>query len=362
LELVKNGIAEPETMGSLAELEEKGDKSKSYVLPDEYIYSWTPTERVIGSAPAYTNRLLAATETAGGTTVYGDGNGYQTGVRLSSSGSVSTQAGMLTTGFISASDGARIRTIGFDTYGATMTPYIISYNSAGTKIAFKKLDTATFGTTEAANKYLTDFTLDGATYGTGIAYIRISASTANDTLPEIVTVNEEIKNDDVVVKEYHWENTGVSYAPKSGKQKTIGFANGVDELDENRDKTSLYVLPNGEVYDRTIDKNAELKNLLPLATEKIGESTIYGDSGYMVGVRLSSNGTATTNNGAGMLATGFISAPDGSVLDGATILTSGFRSSTTMNCYVNTYGSEGALIKSVRWELAETVSKFTLDS
>ena len=171
----------------------------------------------------YKNWLPLATETYNGTTVYGDGKGYEINVRLSSSGSVSTSnaSGMFATGFIPATDGAKIRTVGFTATGAGSNKYVISYNSAGTKIAYK--DHSSDPT------YVSEFTLDSATYGTGIAYIRISGSAS--TLPEIVTVNEEIKESGTTSESVEaWENTGFAFVPADYEERIIKAEREIAEL------------------------------------------------------------------------------------------------------------------------------------
>lgn len=203
----------------LAWLAENGDINKTYLLVDNFLYQWRYSEREVSSGGGYKNWLPLATETYNGTKVYGE-NGYVIGYRLSSSGSVSEYDGMLATGFIPASDGARIRTEGFTAKQIPMAGYVISYNASGTKL--KHHSWGSSATHVENDVYISDFTLDSDKYGTGIAFIRISASAQGSTLPKTVTVNEEIKESTTtIVKEYAWTNTGRDIVPSDNEDDII---------------------------------------------------------------------------------------------------------------------------------------------
>lgn len=217
----------------LAWLANNGDTGEVYLLADGNLYQYKMTETEVATG-GYDNRLEKATETYNGTTIYGDGKGYVTDVRLSSSGSVSTSQGegLLTTGFISATnggslDGARIRTVGFVNTGAPMNCYVIAYNASGEKIGYRQWSD------DSADTYIADFTLDSETYGTGIKYIRISASAKGGTLPSIVTINEEIKEGSTtVVKDYAWADTGFAFVPADYEPRIIELERDVAELEK----------------------------------------------------------------------------------------------------------------------------------
>lgn len=217
--------------------EGNADTTKLYVLPNAFIYSYMYKETAIPGGAAYTNKLPTATETYNGDKVYEDTTqgtkGYVIGVRISgSSGSVSTHSGMLATGFIKAPDGktldgARIRTVGFTTSKATMGCQVVSYNASGARISNYQWGSGTDAST--ADVYIADFTLDSATYGTGITSIRISASSASS--PTIITVNEEIKeNEPSIKKEYGWVNTGLAFVPTDYEPQINELSNTVSEL------------------------------------------------------------------------------------------------------------------------------------
>lgn len=255
-ELAKHEQLKPEFANSVVELNEKGDTTKLYVLPDNMIWAYTTIETEV-ETEGYHNLLESATADYNSTTIYGedyngDGHrdGYLKGVRLSSSGSTSTQDGMLATGFIPASDGARIRTVGFDISNLSMSPYVISYNSSGTKLAHKAIQASSFeGDHEAALAYITDFTLDSATYGTGIAFIRISASANGNMLPSIVTVNEEIKEgntETIITKD--WTNTGHAFVPADYEYRIVELEAEVETLNKQLKKAKVSNLAVSEVF------------------------------------------------------------------------------------------------------------------
>lgn len=212
-------------------IDDMKDKAKVYVLKDtNEIWGYIQTEKEVATGGC-TNRLETATETYNGTTVYGNGKGYVTGIRLSSSGSTSTGTAetMLATGFISSKDssgspitldGARIRTQGFTGANAAMQGYIISYNASGQMIkCYSWLQDASAG-----NTYINDFTLDSATYGTGIKYIRISASCKGSTLPSVVTVNEEIKEGGTTTETVEaWASTGFTFVPADYEDRIVNL-------------------------------------------------------------------------------------------------------------------------------------------
>lgn len=142
----------------------------------------------------YTNLLPLATDTDR-TTIY-NGIGYKSGVRLSSSGSVATLAGVCASGFIPAVVGDVLRIKNTKPKSGTAS-YVITYDSTNAKVAHKS-----FG--QAGSDWYTDslypwlayengiLTIDlSSTYfGTGFDAIRFSAGTIDENT--IVTVNEEI--------------------------------------------------------------------------------------------------------------------------------------------------------------------------
>ena len=323
--------------------------------------------------------------------------GYTLNCRINSSGNVvaDAPAEMGVTGAISAKAGDVIEVEGYYA-NSSYHQYLASYKGEANSTNIK--GKITLNKTQHQPSFA--ITLDAATFGTDFDNIRISGNLTD----ELSVIN---LNDAETKTGYYWTNTGHAFVPadyeeeiigvkkdvdrlttevdtlslevdglsseikevsekleEQGQQSSLQFANSVDELNQIGDKSSLYVLPSGIIYAYLPIKTDvdNLKNLLPCATTTAGGAEIYGDNGYQTGVRLSSDGSATTNNGASMLATGFISAPDGSLLDGKRVTTSGFFHSGTMKCYINTYNSTGSLIKSVAWSADAFVSDFTLDA
>lgn len=283
-------------------IEQCTDTSKLYVLPDGYIYAWMLTKKEVNSGPAYTNRLPLATDTDGKTIFGGDYNGdgvndgYQTPLRLSSSGSTSSSVSpMCASGFIPAKDGDVIRIKG--AYGKVGTQaYVISYNSSRTKIAHKTIPidetvssicwstVCEWATVKQADDNLLTFTLSSANFGTGIEYIRFSGDMTSGNV--IVTVNEEIKEGGgtTIVEEWAWANTGRAFVAGEYEDRIIALETTVKEHDAEiaelqeavknigtnigADQVALIKNWNAPIYD-----NAPLF-LLPNEKPAMGDSTV----------------------------------------------------------------------------------------
>ena len=386
-ELAKRGQLKPEFANSIDELNEKGDTTKLYVLPDGFIYAYLYTETIVEP----TNAIPTATDTDR-KTIY-NGIGYKKETRINSSGAVVDASGnsIDVTGFIPVTEGdtLEIRNLG---RGGTYTAYVAAYNSSNTS-------TGKVPTTGSTSPYygLKDFDvpMDSATFGTGFNAVRISGIITADT-----SIIVRSANSGGTVTEYKWTSTGHAFVPADYEQRIVDlesgfielgedvvtllednvnikeditilknqgapqsllFVDNADELNDSSDKNSLYVLSDGEVYDYLPSSDVVFENELPTATSTYNGTEVYGEKGYVVGVRLSSDGSVTSDNGESMLATGFIKAPEGEYLDGKTIETEGFKGSSKMKTYVNTYDSNGNLIKNYTWT-GGSISKFKLDS
>lgn len=226
-ELAKRGQLKPEYAESVEWLEANGDQSKMYVLPDGFIYAWKLTKTEV-EGDSYTNLLPSATDTDRKTIFGGDYNGdgvndgYIKGKRLSSSGSVTSSdnnTACCASGFISAKVGDTVRIKNLEPI-TNVGCYVISYNSANTKVAYKTFlimssTTGYFGgdwlTVDATNKLVT-FELTSANFGTGFDAIRFSGLISDNT---IVTINEKIEEGGgtTVVEEYKWANTNLAFVP-----------------------------------------------------------------------------------------------------------------------------------------------------
>lgn len=145
----------------------------------------------------YTNVLPLATDTDR-KTIY-QGKGYITGYRLSSSsGSLSANANMRTSGFISAKEGDVIRIKGISPRRGTPS-YVITYNSNNTKIQYRSIPQHDDGTDYYDIVYdwysykngIITIKLLSSYFGTGFNAFRFCAGVIDENT--IVTINEEIE-------------------------------------------------------------------------------------------------------------------------------------------------------------------------
>ncbi len=141
---------------------------------------WTQETEV---DPATINRLPLATSTVGGTEIY-NGIGYATSTRLSSSGEAKGGvSNMCATGFISCKPGDTLRVENVD-HSSSSACYIISYNSAGTKLVHKQINgtdgknLGIYDNVSADQSY--ELVLTSATFG-DFSAIRISESRIDGT-------------------------------------------------------------------------------------------------------------------------------------------------------------------------------------
>lgn len=220
-------FAEGDTVEDAIEwLKANGDTSRVYVLPDGFFYEYKETI-VETDGAAYTNLLPKATDTDGVTIYGGDYNGdgvndgYKTETRLSgSNGNTGVSAApMCASGFIPAKNGDVIRIKG--AYAATgTTSYVISYNSAKTKIInqiisqtadLKWANNMTWATVDKTDDNLLTFTLSSDNFGTDIEFIRFNSDmTSGNT---IITINQEIKEGGGTTVVETWASTGQAFVP-----------------------------------------------------------------------------------------------------------------------------------------------------
>lgn len=214
-------IAEGETMEeALAWLETNGDKTRAYLMPDDFFYMWKETTEVGGIA--YTNLLPLSTDTDR-TTIY-NGKGYKENTRLSGSGGGTSTAGsgkeaMCTSGFIfpvKAGDILRIKGA-FPVTGSSH--YVVGYDSANARtgndsILFNLVDGTLVFVDEGngySGKYTVDddgtivYTINTAKLGENVNAIRVCMGMDENT---IVTLNEEIKEGGGTVIVEKWASTG----------------------------------------------------------------------------------------------------------------------------------------------------------
>lgn len=188
LELAKNGIVEPETMGSLSELEENGDKSKAYVLPDGNIYAYKGKDNTVLTADDFVvTNVLSNGELQNGTP------------RIASKNLLS-----LTDGTISIVCPAPYQ-------------YFVYYYSDN--------DTSSFiGKTAWKNNGISDVSADAVASGTlsGARYCRISFRDGTNTSASLAgRLDEFMANITVAVDRSafasEWTNTGYRYTLSNNK-------------------------------------------------------------------------------------------------------------------------------------------------
>ena len=233
-ELAKRGQIAPEFAQSEEWLKANGDPSKMYVLPDGMIWAWMMTEKEVPGGPAYTN-LLPAAKDEDRTTIFGedyngDGvkDGYITGKRLSSSGTLSNETAACVSGFIPVSEGAVIRIKNAAPIQSSAAAYVITYDGTNTKIGHAEMpktsDKSDWSSTTTKTYYsykdgVIAVTLD-STFGTGYNAIRFSAGTIDDNT--IVTVNQEIKEGGTtIVIEEGWASTGRTFVPADYEDRIV---------------------------------------------------------------------------------------------------------------------------------------------
>lgn len=147
----------------------------------------------VASTSAYTNQLLLATDTDR-TTIY-NGDGYIDGYRLSSSGSISAQDGMSTTGFIPATPGQTIRIKGAVPMQG-QNNYLITYNADNTVSKYASMAYDSTGWITPADGWMQYengviiIPLTSELFGTDFNAVRFCSAQLSDDV--IVTVDEEI--------------------------------------------------------------------------------------------------------------------------------------------------------------------------
>lgn len=250
-QLADKAQLQPEYADSLEVLEEKGDTSKLYVLPDGYIYAYMGTYAEGGTVPNFTNQIPISKDTAGN--IY-NGTGFKDGIKFSSSnGAETAQSGYVATGYIP---------IGYGSSGTATGEQVIHLSAmkmAGgdnnSRIAFYLADKTFAGVATAGNLATTPtknngyYTLgnDGfinmidvtgftANYHVNlnkdIAFFRLSAPGIDTN--SILTVNEPIEyttTEGGLV--YKWANTGHAFVPADYEDRILDLEAGLAVAEEN---------------------------------------------------------------------------------------------------------------------------------
>lgn len=269
---------EPLYAESLEWLEANGDTSKVYVLPDGFIYAYIETTTESGGGIAYTNLVPTSTDKDG--SIY-NGVGYKEGVRLSSSGGISStaQPGSVTTGFMPFTPGSTIRIKGVEFLDAAANHpgqhyYMVFYDaSKNLKLAINaeeirdnngscwksNYDETTGITTIEALKGV------NSAYGVnvdGSAFIRLNGYGKGEDL--IVTVNQEItESSSTTVTTNAWTNTGHAFVPADYEDRILAVENKAEDNTNNIEQLKEQV---NDILDGTTNIAASTKF----------DATVYG--------------------------------------------------------------------------------------
>ncbi|MBQ3543566.1 MAG: hypothetical protein IJA34_01040 [Lachnospiraceae bacterium] len=288
---------------NIEELEKHGETDKLYVLPDGYIYAYTKTTE---TKKVYDN-LADTTSTD-----------WIKGYRLSNSSGTTEASGYSITNFIPCSldDFIYIKNCPKLTQGYALMYYDESKMRIG--LLYPNIDYVTniedlgiegnyYYDSESgisiinAGRYINETSGINNVY-TDTAYIRLSIPTEADDV--IITVNQEIIEEDIEVTSYRWMNTDVKFITSdidktavqniiqneihnniSSMQVELDFANSIEDcVDEGK----VYILPDGFIY-----KYGELE------TEVVHNA--YDPSTAKFNYRLSSSGAEVFINGGLLL-------------------------------------------------------------
>lgn len=214
-ELAKKAQLKPEFAESIEWLEDNADKTKLYVVPDNSIYAYMHQEDY--TVKLYTNALEKA-EKADSTDVYGT-NGYQYGIRLSSSGGERTPASTYITGFIPCTiantlyfKNCQIKVAG----GAEQTYQEIGcYDSNKQWVGTRAVDMAAQMNGKdysVDGNYLTRYNCTDLNWGgkNPVAYVRITGNYIAEG--SIISVDNPIE-ETVVEGGYQWADTMHDFVP-----------------------------------------------------------------------------------------------------------------------------------------------------
>ena len=210
-------------------IEECSDTTKLYVLPDGFIYAYLYTE--ITAEP--TNEIPKSTDTDR-KTIY-NGKGYQLGLRINSSGAVTSSnapATMGVTGFIPAKVGDKITVSNYKP-NISYTSYVAAYDSSNACTGKLAKDGATPSSFSV--------TLDSATFGTGFNAIRITGDLTDST----VVINE---SNGGTTSGYVWKNTELAFVPADYEDRIVELEAEVETLNERLKNASVAQLAMSEVF------------------------------------------------------------------------------------------------------------------
>lgn len=247
-ELAKRGQLKPEFANSIDELNESGDTSKLYVVPDKetgipYICAYVTTTE---TRPAYTNLLSTATDATG---VVLNGVGYVEKKRWGSSAKAfddykdgdTTLVGMIpfTLGQtlqikgINVSSASDLTYTAFRGFKEDRTHLAEGYSNLAGDLGLQEVTTI-----DAVNNMIT-VAPESNLYGgltDKMRYIAFTVFPTNGSENIIVTVDEEITDEVITETKSEWKSTGHAFVPADYEDKILNLETDVSEL-KNQSET-----------------------------------------------------------------------------------------------------------------------------
>lgn len=208
-ELLKRGQVKLEFVNDESEC---SDPNKLYVFPDNMIYEYKKV--LVNHGVPYTNALTLAVDQAGEPFTGENGEvGYKAGHRLTSKNQEKEEGGMCCTGFIPVSNGdvIRIRNVNIN---SPVGGYVFLYGQDRETVTKRYY-------LEEALADPADGVYTFAVSVEGTAYIRISTGMMDETT--VLTVNEEIVDEEIVTEEFRWVSTGHSFVTSDYEERILAL-------------------------------------------------------------------------------------------------------------------------------------------
>ena len=233
--------------------------------------------KLLSISPKFTNQIKRATE-SDGTTIYNGGLGYIDGYRLSSSGSLSSQANTVTTGFIKCNSSSLIRIAG------------VTWEPTGSGDCYLAFYDSSFTLLGSINYYYA--TDEGAFVSTVRGNVKFKTSSSTTA-----KISPTKQNGTLVFDQYTFKTD----ADKVAHFRINGFGKGSDMMVSINEEINLYQIWKGAVT-----------NWVKTAKDSDKTTIFNGGKGYIDGQRLSSSGSLKSQSNT--VATGFIKASKNNVV------------------------------------------------
>jgi hypothetical protein len=259
-------IAEGDTLEEAIEwLNENGNTSLLYLMPDNYFYQYRYVEGT--SVISYTNQLPLATDPNGA--IY-NGVGYKDGVRVGSDGTDRTGAPTDATGFIPCKEGDIIRFKNCQLIDSASYNGFVFYTKSkaliGNNIGISSVTMQLWGGVFDDNKNLTQvctkLPASSSWDFSNLGFIRFYGNYIG--ADSIITINQEIK-ESTTQGGYQWVNTGRSLIETDNEDRIIALERNdtnqdtrieiLEDTIKNADGVPSYVITESkEVADKIIEK------------------------------------------------------------------------------------------------------------